>query len=77
MHAGPVEYKTSIIMPLAPISMPGYAATAVITHPNGRRKTFGILGHFVSGKAACEFAVEYAKAHIDGRRLPRPPFSLG
>jgi hypothetical protein len=38
MHAGPVEYKTSIIMPLAPISMPGYAATAVFRLGKGRMR---------------------------------------
>lgn len=76
MHADPVEYKASTIMPLAPISIPGYAATAIVTHRNGRRETFGIPGYFASESAACMFAVEYAKAHIDGRRHPRPPFSL-
>jgi hypothetical protein len=76
MHADPVEYKTSTIMPLAPISMPGYAATAIVTHRNGKRETFGIPGYFASGSAASTVAIEYAKAHIDGRRHPWPPFSL-
>jgi hypothetical protein len=31
MHADPVEYKASTIMPLAPVSIPGYAATAIVT----------------------------------------------
>jgi hypothetical protein len=76
MHTDPVEYKASTIMPLAPISIPGYAATAIVTHRNGKRETFGILGYFASESAACRFAIEYAKAHIDGRQRPRPPFSL-
>jgi len=80
MPADPVEYKTSTIMPLAPISIPGYAATAIVTDRNGKRETFGILGsfapHFASESAACTFAIGYAKAHIDGRRHPRPPFFL-
>lgn len=76
MHADPVEYKTSTIMPLAPVSLPGYAATAIVTHRNGKREALGILGYFASENAACTFAIEYAKAHIDGRRYPRPPFSL-
>ncbi|WP_244137152.1 hypothetical protein [Burkholderia pyrrocinia] len=76
MHADPVEYKTSTIMPLASISMPGYAATALLTHRSGKREALGILGYFASEQAACQFAVEYAKAHIDGRRRPKPPFSL-
>ena len=76
MYANSVEYKTSTIVPLAPISTPGYAATVVVTYRNGRRETFGILGYFASESAACTFAIEYAKAHIDGRRRPRPPFSL-
>jgi len=45
MHADPVEYKTSTIMPLAPIAIPDYLATAIVTYRNGKRKTFGILGH--------------------------------
>ena len=76
MHADPVEYKASTIMPLAPVSIPGYAATVIVTHRNGKRETFGILGYFASESAACRFAIEYAKAHIDGRRRPKPPFSL-
>lgn len=72
MHADRVQYKTSTIMPLAPISIPGYAAMAVVTHRNGKRETFGILGYFASEKAACQFAIEYAKARIDGRRRPVP-----
>ncbi|MFM0617417.1 hypothetical protein PQR37_25475 [Paraburkholderia nemoris] len=76
MHPDPVEYKTSTIMPLAPISMPGYAATAIVTHRNGKREAFAILGYFASESAACMFAIEYAKAHIDGRRRPKPPLSL-
>ncbi|AXF06132.1 hypothetical protein CUJ88_48590 (plasmid) [Paraburkholderia hospita] len=63
-------------MPLAPISLPDYAATAIVTHRNGQREIFGILGYFASENAACRFAIEYAKAHIDGRRHPRPPFPL-
>lgn len=75
MHADPVEYKAKI-MALAPVSIPGYAATAIITPRNGKRETSGILGYFASESAACRFAIEYAKAHINGRRRPRPPFSL-
>ncbi|MFL9959269.1 hypothetical protein PQR65_38445 [Paraburkholderia nemoris] len=58
MHADSVEYKTSTIMPLAPISMPGYAATAIVTHRNGKREALGIPGYFASGSAACLFAGE-------------------
>lgn len=76
MHADPVEYKASTIMPLASLSMPGYAATALVTRKGGKQEAFGILGYFASEQAACQFAVEYAKAHIDGRRCPKPPFSL-
>ncbi|KVU08808.1 hypothetical protein [Burkholderia ubonensis] len=76
MHADPVEYKASTIMPLASLSMPGYAATALVTRKGGKQEAFGILGYFASEQAACQFAVEYAKAHIDGRRYPKPPFSL-
>ncbi|MBN3777350.1 hypothetical protein G3O06_07245 [Burkholderia sp. Ac-20345] len=76
MHADPVGYKTSTIMPLAAVSMPGYAATALVTHKGGKQEAFGVLGYFASEKAACQFAVEYAKARIDGRRCPKPPFSL-
>jgi hypothetical protein len=45
MHADPVEYKTSTIMPLASVSMPGYAATALVTHRSGKREALGILGY--------------------------------
>lgn len=76
MHADPVEYKTSTIMPLASVSMPGYTASALVTYRSGRREAFGILGYFASEKAACQFAVDFAKAHIDGRRHPKPPFTL-
>lgn len=76
MHADPGEYKASTIMPLAPVSIPGYAAAVIVTHPNGKRETFGIPGYFASEGAACRFAIEYAKAHIDGRRRPKPPFSV-
>ncbi|MFL9936712.1 hypothetical protein P0D88_48910 [Paraburkholderia sp. RL18-103-BIB-C] len=76
MHDDPVECKPTTIMPLAPVSIPGYAATAIVTHRNGKGEKFGILGYFASENAACTFAIEYAKAHIDGRRRPRPPFSL-
>lgn len=38
MHADPVEYKTSTIMPLASLSMPGYAATALVTRQGGKQQ---------------------------------------
>lgn len=76
MHADPVEYKASTIMPLASLSMPGYAATVLVTRKGGKQEALGILGYFASEQAACQFAVEYAKAHIDGRRYPKQPLSL-
>jgi hypothetical protein len=76
MHTNPVEYNTAINMPLAPVSIPGYAAMAIVTHQNGKRLAFGILGYFASERAACHFAIEYAKAHIDRRPYPKPPLSL-
>ncbi|MGU7775712.1 hypothetical protein ACV229_36870 [Burkholderia sp. MR1-5-21] len=76
MHADPVEYKKSTIMPLVSLLIPGYAATALVTRKGGKQEAFRILGYFASEKAARQFAVEYAKTHIDGRRCPKPPFSL-
>ncbi|WP_133295706.1 hypothetical protein [Burkholderia reimsis] len=50
MHADPVEYKKSTIMPLASLSIPGYAATALVTRNGGKQEGFGILGYFASEK---------------------------
>lgn len=76
MHADPVECKASTIEPVASISTRGYAATALVTREDGKRETLGVLGHFALEQAACQFAIECAKAHIDGRRRPKPPFSV-
>lgn len=51
MHADSVEYKASTTVPLAPVSTPGYAATAIVTHRDGKRETSGVPGYFTSGCA--------------------------
>jgi len=33
------------------------------------------LGYFASEKAACQFAISYAKAHIDRRPPLKPPYT--
>lgn len=64
VHIEPVVYKALTIMPVARISITGYAATAVIAHPDGRCETLDNPGYFASERAACQFAIQFAKAHL-------------
>ena len=73
MHTLPTRYQTYVIVPLASAIPTGYAASVFITGPTGKQRAFGVLGYFASERAACQFAVSYAKAHIDGTALPTPP----
>ncbi|MDR6478701.1 hypothetical protein J2778_006208 [Paraburkholderia graminis] len=67
MHAEPVEYAGAIIMPVASLSVRGYVATAIVTNGVGKQRIYGPPKYFCSEKAACEYAVSYAKARLDRR----------
>ena len=71
MHAQPAHYKGATIIPVASLSSRGYAAMAIVTSPVGKQRAFGPMGYFSTEKAACEFAVSYAKTCLDGRRARR------
>ena len=73
MNTLPAPYKTHVIVPIASWLPIGYVASVLITGPTGNRRSFGILGYFTTEKAACEFAMSYAMAQIDGTTLPGPP----
>jgi hypothetical protein len=75
MESKPIRHKEHVIVPLASMSMPGYAANAFVTSPTGKRRAFGILAYFASEKAALKFATAYARHHIDGDAAPKPPFT--
>ena len=74
MNTLPAHYKKHVIVPIASWLPTGYAASVFITGPTGKQRAFGILGYFRSEEAACEFAMSYAMAHIDGTTLAGPPF---
>jgi len=67
MHARPVEYAGATIVPVASLSVRGYAATAIVTNRVGKQRAYGPLKHFPTEKAACEYAVSYAKSRLDRR----------
>jgi hypothetical protein len=75
MDSQPFSYKQHVIVPFASISKLGYAASVFVTRPTGKCSAFGILAYFVSENAALQYAAAYAKAHIDGTTLPKPPFT--
>ncbi|MGF6872910.1 hypothetical protein [Paraburkholderia sp. MM5477-R1] len=75
MESKPIHHKEHVIVPLASMSVPGYAASAFVTSPTGKRSAFGILAYFASEKAALKFAIAYAKARIDGEVVPKPSFT--
>lgn len=66
----PVEYAGATIVPVASLSVRGYAATAIVTNGVGKQRAYGPLKHFTTEKAACEYAVSYAKSRL-GRRWRR------
>jgi hypothetical protein len=68
MHAEPVKYKGATIIPVASLSASGYAAMAIVTSGVGKQRAFGPLGYLPTEKAACEFAVSYAKTRLDRRK---------
>lgn len=74
MNTLPFHYKAYTIVPIASWLPTGYAASVFITEPGGKQRAFGVLGYFASEVVACQFAVSYAKAHIDGKALPKLPF---
>jgi hypothetical protein len=65
MHAQPVQYKQMVIMPVASLSDRGYAATAIVTSAGGRQRALGPLDYFSTEKAACEYALSYARSYLD------------
>jgi hypothetical protein len=67
MHAKPVEYAGATIVPVASLSARGYAAIAIVTNGVGKQRAYGPLKHFPTEKAACEYAVSYAKSRLDRR----------
>lgn len=75
VHTSPTQYKNKVIVPFASLSNHGYAAHVFIADPAGQRRGFTSLGYFASERAACCYAVSYAKAHIDGGPPRKPPFT--
>jgi hypothetical protein len=67
MHATPVEYAGATIVPVASLSGNGYAAIAIVTTSLGKQRAYGPLKRFPTEKAACEYAVSYAKSRLDRR----------
>ena len=75
MQTSPVQYKDKVIVPFTSLSNRGHSAHVFITDPSGKRRGFTTLGYFASEKAACQFAISYAKAHIDRRPPLKPPYT--
>jgi hypothetical protein len=75
MEFKPIRHKEHVIVPLASMSMLGYAPSAFVTSPTGKRRAFGTLAYFASEKAALKFATAYTRPHIDGKAPPKPPFT--
>ena len=67
MHAKPVEYAGATIVPMASLSASGYVAIAIVTTGLGKQRAYGPLKHFPTEKAACEYAVSFAKSRLDRR----------
>jgi hypothetical protein len=66
-----ITYKGVVLVPLAALEAGQYAAMVIIRKPDNSERASGVLGHFASANAACQFAIEYGMAQVDQRELPQ------